>query len=421
MLRFSFCFVVLLAIATLCSSPADLFAQSWGGKTAEEWVSEELSNPSYKKFNTAALQETIEAQKQFNRQWYAAHALGMIGPEAAPVAIKPMLAELQIPVGYEYVRGAIFRAFGDFGPAAKEAVPELLKIYQSSGLASIRRNGPLTFAKIGVASPEVITALKGAAGPTNPANGKTNDIKTRTNALFALWELTKEGDYLDILRKQIEVANFAGENAFLAVQAFSKITHTDETRKRMPLVFAKTVLKAVDDDVRRSAGRALANMDKDAIDTLIKLTQVTNRSTPHPEKAKLTGVMALEWIGEDAIPTLIKLTQSRSGGVKLAAIRSLGRIGKETPEVVHALDAVIESADTDKKMQEVAVKAKFLLADQDVPILVPPTPPIEPTTPLETTGDPGTTGETTGETTGDPETTSDAEPSATEEMTGTGT
>ena len=103
----------------------------WQGKTLPQWV-EQLSG------------ETDRVR------WYAAYALGQIGPDAA-VAVDPLCKLLADRAQYEYVRGAAAWALGRIGDGSPQVV-DLLIATLGSDHDSVRRNSARALGNLGPAA-----------------------------------------------------------------------------------------------------------------------------------------------------------------------------------------------------------------------------------------------------------------------------
>jgi HEAT repeat protein len=212
----------LIALPTVFFGPQH---SSWRGKSVGYWI-EQLS------------------AKEVNTRWYAAHALGEMGPGAGP-AVRPLKKILENPQENEYVRGGAAWALGQMHGAATPAVPLLTRLFESKHI-SVRRNSALALGNIGLAAKSAVPKLLQALDD--------QDATVRVNAAVALWKIEQRPEAMtklvEMLQKDAEPGSFEAAVALGELRADAKSAE--------PALRAAS--KSSDDDVRRAAARALTQV-----------------------------------------------------------------------------------------------------------------------------------------------------------------
>jgi HEAT repeat protein len=190
-------------------------------------------------------------------RWYAAYALGQLGPAAAE-AVGPL--RKMLPRGSEpdeYVHGTVAWAIGRIGPAARPAIPELIQCLGSELDAaqraqsvhdSARRNAAWALGQFGpaarVATAELVKLLD------------DQDPVVRVQAAAALWKIDRRGEaaptLLEVLRSR------QGNGPYAAAVALGELG-PDVPGALKGLAEA---LRDPDEDTRRAASRSLKRLEQ---------------------------------------------------------------------------------------------------------------------------------------------------------------
>lgn len=319
---------LLILASTLVSFPAASAPANepdhFGGKTATQW--------------TAQLRD-----KDVAARWYAAHALGELGPNAA--AAVPVLEKVLDNRGEnEYVRGNAAWALGCIGPAAQSAVSLLVETSASQHHLSVRRNAVWALGRIGPGAK--------SAAETLVKRLEDQDATVRANAAVALWRIAKHPRAIPTL---VEMARSGqGDAAYQGVVALGQLGPQAEAAAP---VLAQ--LLRANEDVSRAAGAALARIGpRVALATIKPLLRSSEETT------RRRAVEVLERLGPDGLRELTSLLRDSSPLVRKAAARALGRLGSSAQESLPALlDAV---SDQSPEVRETAAEAiqRIRAADQ---------------------------------------------------------
>ncbi len=308
------CALVLLAcLGPLTARAADSLPAAYRGRSAAQWV-EQLSSPD------------IQAR------WYAAYALGQIGPAAAE-AVGPLARLLQDQREYEYVRGAAAWALGRVGlPAARSAVPLLIETLSSRHL-SVRRNAPWALARLAPAAQDAVPRLRRLLGD--------EDALVRIQAAGALWLTDQQPEALSVLR---ETVRRGGTEACEAVSMLGQMEPGAETTALLI-----DALGARDEEVRRTAAWALAQQGSDVLPVL-----QAPLAAPEPA-TRQAAVETLGYLGPAAVAPLSRALTDQAAEVRSTAARELGRLG---PGAKNAEPALVQAlGDSDVQVQRMAAWA----------------------------------------------------------------
>jgi HEAT repeat protein len=262
-------------IACVTSSPPPWY-KSYGFNSYNEVV-----EPSSVSVLIKALGDNDE-----NVRYWAAEALGEIGPEAKD-AIPALIKALSD--NDESVRIKAIYVIGRIGPAAKEAIPALIKAFGDSDYGARTVAGE-ALKKIGPEAKELVPVLIQALGDS--------DVNVRIAAAKELGEIRP-----------------AAKEAIPAlIKAFGDS----------------------DWNVLRAVAKALGEMGPAAKEAIPALVQALGSST----NVRWAAAEALEKIAPDAeelVPALIQALGHRNANVRIAAAEALGNIGPEAKEAVPAL------------------------------------------------------------------------------------
>jgi HEAT repeat protein len=307
----------LLTLCLALSLPATALGQqeaAWQGKTARQWA------------------EGL-ADEDVRVQWYAAYALGQIGPQAA-TSVEPLVGVLEDRGRNEYVRGATAWALGRIGSDAGRVVKLLTETLRSQHL-SVRRNSPRALGNLGVAAAEAIPGLVELL--------EDQDAAVRANAAVALWKIGRHPRAIPVLAEMTRRPD--GPGAYQAVVALGRLA--SRTQEAAPALVA--ALRHADPDIRRAAARSLGQIGPPIIPALQEALADSDR------EVRRSAVEALGWIGAAAVPTLIEALNNESPSARRAAARALGRFG---PAAKAAEPALIEALrGTDEKVRQAAARA----------------------------------------------------------------
>jgi len=286
----------------------------WKGKTAQQWA-ERL------------------ADDDVRTRWYAAYALGQLGPKAV-AGVEPLTKTLANQSEHEFVRGGTAWALGRMGPAAESAVPLLTETLTSKHV-SVRRNAAWALGNLGA-----------AAKPAVPGLLKTlddEDATVRVNAAAALWKIDRHAKAIPALAAALGRETESGPCQ--AATALGSLGSDAE-----PAVPALVdAFRHADADVRRGAARALGEIGPPAVHAL-------RRALDDPNvEVRRNAVEAFRWMGEPALPELISALKNAMPPVRRSAARSIGRLGNAAKTAEAALVEAVN--DPDAEVRDAAAKA----------------------------------------------------------------
>jgi len=308
----------LLIIFSLLGSSAAALGQedaAWQGKTAGEWA------------------RALEDEDQ-RVQWYAAYALGQLGPDAAE-AVEPLIAVLAQRSRNEYVRGNAAWALGRIGVADRAVLDVLIDTMATKVHTSVRRNCPVALGNLGAAAGPAVPALLGLL--------QDEDATVRVNAAVALWKINRHEQAIAALMEMIRSGPTPA--AYRAAGALGRLGAE-------PDAVAGALVQAfhhADRDVHRSAAKALGQLGPAAIAALKRPL-----ADPDPE-VRRSAVEALGWIGPKAVPDLIAALNNEAPEARRAAARALGRLGGAAKSAEAALIETVN--DRNRDVRQAAAKA----------------------------------------------------------------
>jgi HEAT repeat protein len=252
-----------------------------------------------------ALEQTLKSEQDLGICITAASALAAIGPEAVPVLVSALAVAV-----YDK-QWAILHGLGKLGPAARQAVPVLMKILQKEVLhdfLEVRSEAAESLGKIGPGAGPAVPALIEAL--------RDKDWVVRSHAAEALGEI--------------------GLHAWDAVGSALSDAQNDENEW-----------------VRQAAGRALAKVQGKAA-SVQKDLQIGSPS------AGTWGEMGPE--ARAAVRKLIEGLKNKDWIIRCAAAESLGKTGPDIWDVVTALNEA--QNDENEWVREAAGRALAKVQDK---------------------------------------------------------
>jgi HEAT repeat protein len=320
---------------------------------ASYWVKQLSSTP----------QVPVESEADIRDRWYAVHALGQLGPEAAE-AIGPLEKILADRAEFEYIRGGAAWALGRIGKAARPAVPLLIDTLTSKHV-SVRRNSPLALAAIG--GDEAKQAITPIAKLLDD-----EDAGVQAAAALALWQLDRDPRAVPKLARMLEKGK--GEAPYQAAVALGRlspdvgrIANPSSNQVDLldglpirptgkPTAILSPILPALvealhhaDEDVRRAAARSLGAIGPQA------LPAIEEAIVGKDPRTSREAAEALGFLGAPAIPALTAALRHADPQVRRIAARALGRLG---PQANQARSALLEAvSDLDPAVRDTAADA----------------------------------------------------------------
>lgn len=253
----------------------------------------------------------------------AAALIGEFGPAAKDAV--PELIEALKDQDKRVLVSAV-RALMQIGPVAQEAVPELIKALKDSDnfirqvvIEALERIDPV------VSVPAMIEALKDA------------DSNVWHNTMGALARIGPKA-----LPKLIEALNDANTGVrWKTAVVLGRIG--PEADEAVPALIK--ALKDAETDVRQKAVEALGRIRQAGNETVLALAASLKDSD---KNVRLKAVEALENIGpaaKEAVPALIEVLKDTDNSVRWSAKEALGKIGPATQNVVPSLIELLKDAD----------------------------------------------------------------------------
>ena len=317
-MKLLFTLILLLSLSTATAQPP----LGPEGKTVEQWADQLTST-------------------EFRQQWHAAYVLGTLGPKAAMAvpALHAVLVEVNSRNEYnnEYVRSVAVWALGRIGSAAESEIPFLVETMRSTKLLAMSRSTAEALGNFGPAAKPAVTELLKMLD-------KDDEI-TRVNAAVALWKIEGHPKALPALLEMLRHGN--------AFQAYRAAVALGQMEKESDVVAPALIeaLHAPDADVRRAAARSLGQLGKAAFPSLKKANAL---QTPDAEARRMV-IEALSWMGRDAAPALIAALQDTRPAVRRAAARALGNLGTDAQSARSALETA--ASDPQEDVRTAAAKA----------------------------------------------------------------
>jgi HEAT repeat protein len=293
-----------------------------------------------------ALTDTDAAVRQT-----AASALGRLGAELARPGVPALARALQDADAI--VRRDTARALGEIGPAARAAVPEMLKCFnRKDETPAVRKT--ILHALVNVVGPED----KAAVPDLKPALADSDPEIVRTAAL-AMGSIggPAAAPAVPVLCEILQ--NPEGDSRAVAAAALARIG--PDAAAAVPALG-----KALADPtpvVRRNAALALARIGAKAEAAVPDLVRLLNAEQPH--EVRLYAMEAIAYIGgpalDAAVPDLLRVLKNDSNWrVRQRVVMALGRTRKlDRPGVLPALEGVL--AETEEETVLVRYEAAIIV------------------------------------------------------------
>jgi HEAT repeat protein len=281
--------------------------------------------------------------EEFRQQWHAAYVLGTLGRQAAP-AVPALHAVLDVNSGKnEYARSMAAWALGRIGAAAEAEIPFLRETMRSTKLLAVRRSTAEALGSFGPAAKPAVSDLVKMLD--------NDDDITRVNAAVALWKIDRHPKAVPALLAMLRQGD--PSQTFAAADALGQM-ETEAAAVAPALIEA---LHAPVGDVRRAAARSLGQLGKAAFPAIEKAKALQD---PDAETRRMV-VEALSWMGPDAadheymVPALKAALGDESPAVRREAARALGNLGAEAQAARDALEKA--ASDPQEDVRTAAGKA----------------------------------------------------------------
>jgi HEAT repeat protein len=283
--------------------------------------------------------------KQVDRRWYAAYALGQIGAEASPAS--PRLAATLVDLEeHEYVRATAAWALGRIGQA-DEAVLAALSESLGSTLPTVRRHAAGALGRIGPKAREASDKLEAALDDA--------DGRVRVAAAWALWRIAREPAAVRALGEQLRAGS--GRGAQEAVEPLAAIARIDDDAMAALI----SALGSPRGDIRRAAARAIGTTGPAALEPLRAVLRADDR------QAARHAVESLCWMGPEALDALTEALRHSDAEVRRRAARALGRFGAAAGNATSALVAAVNDPDAEVRREAGAALRKIRAASGEAP------------------------------------------------------
>lgn len=257
----------------------------------------------------------------------AMKALDRIGALTIELKVKRYIADLKDNVAEKYVRHNAVDALGNIGPAAKDAVPYLIKMLKDEDTRHVAVG---TLGRIGPAAKDAVSFLV-----------QTLDDKSRHNREAAMNAL----DNIGVLTIELKVKRYVADlkdNAaewYVRRNAASALGNIGPAAKDIVPILIET-LKDKNEDVCRDTVIALWKIDPTAKDVVLCLIGMLKDEDVCRDAVNAFG--RIGYIGptaKEAVPILMEMLKKRyPGGV----IRALGNIGPDAKEAVPYLIPLLD-------------------------------------------------------------------------------
>jgi HEAT repeat protein len=299
-------------------------APSYAGKSLSEWM----------KVLEANVEVDADGPKELCRK--ASHALGQMGPaarEAVPLLIKTLKSRSV------EARETAVDALGRIGPPAKSAVPPLVGDLSRppddvdyETLANFRRLAAKALGRIGPDAKEAVPVLVRAL--------QHADLVYRVEAALALWKIARHEAALPALASLLQEQGVEGP--YQAAMALGEI---GPDAKPMSDALVKT-LRHPEPDVRRAAAKVLVAFGPDML-AAVAQTLAADNDTPEAAEYALGELLAQQRDAvfynrqldqkqfaaaagpalREAVPALVKQLGHPRDEVRQDAVRALAQAG----------------------------------------------------------------------------------------------
>ncbi len=293
---------------------------------------------------TTSAQWTAQlAAQDFRIRWHAAYMLGELGPKAAE-AVPALHKILEKKAEQEYVRGMAAWALGRIGPAAEVEIPLLAETMYSRGHIAVRRNSVEALGNFGPAAKSAVDELIKLLGD--------DDEVTRVNTAVALWKIERHPKAVPALLEMLRKGK-SPEPYHAAVALGFMVSEADATAPAL-IEALRADADSDNGDVRRAAARSLGQLGKAAFPALKKANALAD---PDAEVRRCV-VESLSWMGTIAVRPLTASLTDTSPAVRRAAARSLGNVGSDAQSAEAALLAVVNDPKEKEEVRDAAFKAR---------------------------------------------------------------
>ena len=260
-----------------------------------------------------------------------------LGPQAA-AAVPALHAVLDVKSGAnEYARSMAAWALGRIGTAAAAEIPFLIETMRATKLLAVRRSTAEALGNFGPAAKPAVSELLKMLN--------NDDEITRVNAAVALWKIDRHPKAVPALLELLRQGN--SSQAYAAAVALGDMGQEAKT-------IAPALIEALHSpsaDVRRAASRSLGQLGNAAFPALTKAKALQDPDA----QARRMVIEALSWMGPDAVPALIFAMKDASPAVRRSAARALGNLGSEAKPARSALEAA--ASDPQADVRAAAAKA----------------------------------------------------------------
>ncbi len=317
---------------------------SFKGKDASYWT-ERLT----KKESSENLQNRT--------RWYAAYALGEIGPAAA-VAVTPLMERLLDTQEYEYTRGTCAWALGRIGDdkaidaltEAMDSKMEAVKISSAQSLGLFEQKAQTSADKLA----DLLTGKSEAESDSTDGTEKTSvqelSLPVKAAVSAALWKISPADSENAKLGQQTLLSMIKANSTRSRLAALSELVLlSNQPDKDISSIYKTMVFlleKTSNDDVARDCGQILMNRQQSAlIEPLLKNDNAIVR-----RRALRTLCLA----DTVSVELVLPLMEDENPAVRAWAVRALGK-SMSNPDAESAVVKAVE--DNDLFVKKAARKA----------------------------------------------------------------
>ncbi|MGA2066615.1 MAG: HEAT repeat domain-containing protein [Thermoguttaceae bacterium] len=257
----------------------------------------------------------------------------------------------------ELLRKAAARALGGVGPAAREAIPDLLDLLQSRD-QDCRLTALSALAKVGAADPRALAALaKMLADPSlGPSAGEELG---RAGGVATLVAASRSADSAVKANAVLGLAA-VGPDAAPALPALFTALRDDSSKTRKNALaaigavglddpkFADQLVQALkaerDPGVAYEAGKALRGLEPATIPVLVRF--LGDRSIPEDLRRDLFAALAaMRPDAGPAVQELVKAVRDRDDKIRRSALEALAHCDPGVPGTAEALVSLVDNQD----------------------------------------------------------------------------
>ena len=292
-------------------------------------------------------------------------SLGQIGVATEDV-VSTLLSVLTKQRTFE--TSYIFNTFYWFGPQAKEAVPDLVRIMETSQSWADRRDAAMALSWIGppaeAAVPVLIDILQGNIQiPSGPSRYTGHSM--RGAVILALGGIGSASEAaVPLLRDAMRKGGFSHEKE-LAAEALAKIEHTHtqalkkETSEEVSLTHRaiESAEPLTEHEIVERAAKfygsgyseraafigALVSTTPSSPDALYTLLRVVNGRDDQFKISAINACVKYTWCPADVEAVLMAATSYREQGIRIAAVCGLAEMGSSAKSALPLLKRISES------------------------------------------------------------------------------